>query len=74
MVEGSAIFCITTWLPRCRTFWKPFRARMSQTSRPEKTRSLPNLDLELGYKNLRMLPSFNLRRVCSFQEKLYSLL
>jgi hypothetical protein len=51
MVEPGTIFCITTWLPLRRTSEKPCAARILQTSRPEKTRSLPNLDLEASHKN-----------------------
>ena len=39
----------TTWLPRLRTSAKPWEARIRQTSRPERTRSLPNRDFDMGH-------------------------
>src|SRR5260370_25861469 len=55
---------MTTWLPRRRTSTKPCLARMLQTSRPERVRSLPNLhvercDVELA---LEALPDLTLAR------------
>jgi len=54
----------------CRTFVKPFLPRMVQTSRPERTRSLPNLNLDLSYENLRVLPRFDFRRLRGLKKKL----
>jgi len=42
-----ARFCTMIWLPRLRTSTKPWRARTSQTSAPDRTRSLANGDLNL---------------------------
>jgi len=60
IVEFSVRLCITTWLPLRRTSENPLRARMAQTSRPDKTRILPNLDLKAGYKNLGVLAARDL--------------
>jgi len=60
MVEFSVRLCITTWLPLRRTSENPWRARMAQASRPERTRSLPNLDLKPGHKNCGVLATLNL--------------
>ena len=46
--------CITTWLPRRRTSTNPWSLRILQTSLPESRRSLPNLQVEVGYVNLAM--------------------
>jgi hypothetical protein len=67
-VEFSVRFCITTWLPRRRTSANPWRERMMQTSRPERTRSLANLDLKPGYKQFGVPAPFDLRRVRRFKE------
>ena len=48
---GSA-FCIEIWLPRRLTSTKPWTARIRQTSRPERTRSLANRDLDVGHVDL----------------------
>ncbi len=67
-VEFSVRFCITTWLPRRRTSENPWRERMMQTSRPESTRSLANLDLKPRYKQFGMSPPFDFRRICCFKK------
>jgi hypothetical protein len=41
---------------------------MLQTSRPESTRSLANLDLKPGYKELGMSASLDFRRIRSFKK------
>jgi hypothetical protein len=69
MVDCSSRFCITTWLPRCRTSTKPWRERMPQTSRPERTRSLPNLNLKSRDKYFRMPTPFDLCRVRTLKEE-----
>ena len=66
MVEFTVRFCITTWLPLCRTSEKPCRERMAQTSRPERTRSLPNLYLKTSDKNLLVTTSLDLAIVRRF--------
>src|SRR6266545_3195095 len=43
---------MTTWLPRRRTSRKPCCSRIWQTSRPEKTRSLPTRRQELRYEDV----------------------
>ena len=64
LVDSPSCHCMTTWLPRRRTSTKPCLARMRQTSRPERVRSLPNLhverrDVELA---LEALPDLTLAR------------
>ncbi len=53
-LEAISFFCITMWLPRRRTSTKPCLDKIAHTSLPERTRSLPNCYLNLGYKNLAM--------------------
>lgn len=38
--------CMTIWLPRRRTSTNPWLRRMETTWEPERTRSLPNLNLQ----------------------------
>lgn len=59
MVEFAVRFCMTTWLPFCLTSEKPCRERMPQASRPDKTRSLPNLDLKPGHEHFGVPPIFD---------------
>jgi hypothetical protein len=47
---------------------------MLQTSRPDSTRSLANLDLKPGYKKLGMSAPLDFRGVCGFKKQLNSLL
>src|SRR5271156_486030 len=72
IVESFARFCITTWLPRCRTSRNPCSARMAHTSRPESTRSLPNLDLKTRHEYFRVLPSLDLGRIRCLEKQLDS--
>ena len=51
-VRPASTFWTTTWLPHCLASTKPWEARMRQTSRPERTRSLPNGDLDLRHVDL----------------------
>src|ERR1700684_3210965 len=74
MVDDSSRFCITTWLPRCRTSRKPCFASMAHTSRPERTRSLPNLNLKSRHKHFRVPPSFDLGWVRCLEKQLNGLL
>lgn len=69
-VVSDVRFCITMWLPRCRTCANPFSARIWQTSRPDRTRSLPNGYLELGYVYLLMKSIPDLRRIGGLEEQL----
>jgi hypothetical protein len=57
------------WLPRHRTSENPFRARIAHTSRPDKTRSLPNLDLDLSYKKLCAASACHLAWVGRFEKQ-----
>jgi hypothetical protein len=43
---------------------------MAHTSRPDKTRNLPNLDLKPGYKDLGVLAALDLRTVGGLKEQL----
>jgi hypothetical protein len=43
---------------------------MAQTSRPDRTRNLPNLNLKPGYKNLGVLAALDLRAVGGLKEQL----
>jgi ABC-type metal ion transport system substrate-binding protein len=60
------------WLPRRRTSTNPCNARISQTSRPERTRSLPNADLNLRYENFAAHASLNFVARSAFKEQLKS--
>ena len=46
MVELFSTFCMTTWLPFCRTLENPFRSRIATTSRPETVGNLGNFYLQ----------------------------
>ena len=56
MVPSDSFFCIIIWLPRLRISKKPWLARTAHTSFPERTRSLPNGNLDLCHKNIPMEP------------------
>ena len=56
------------WLPRWRTATNPFCSRVRQSSEPERTRSLPNRDLNLSCKNFAMKAPRDLGRGGSFEE------
>lgn len=51
---------MTTWLPRRRTSENPSVSRILQTSRPDRTRSLPNQHLNLGHEH------FAVQSPCNF--------
>lgn len=68
-VVFSTRFCMTRWLPRCRTATNPFCSRIRQTSTPDRTRSLPNHDLNLRHEDLAMETARNLCRVGGLKEK-----
>lgn len=57
------------WLPRLRTSTKPCLARIAHTSRPERTRSLPNGNLDLCHENLAVEPSLRLLSRSCFEEQ-----
>ena len=52
---------------------KPVTQRISQTSCPDRTRSLANGDFELGDEDLAAHPASDLRRVRCLEEELESL-
>lgn len=48
----SVLICIMQWQPRCLTATIPIYLMIMQTSLPERTRSLPNGNLNLRDKDL----------------------
>ncbi len=68
-IVPSGLFYMIRWLPRRRTAWNPSDFEIRQTSSPERTRSLPNRDLDLGDKNFRVETLFDLARVGGFKEQ-----
>src|SRR3990172_8614306 len=62
---------MTTWLHRRRTSANPWPSRMRQTSRPERTRSLPMRDVEPGDEDLAPQVLLDLGGVRAFEEKLH---
>ena len=56
-------FCMMTWLPRWRTAENPSALRISQTSWPDSTRSLPNRDFDPGDEHFAAQPARNLGRI-----------
>src|ERR1700678_230630 len=74
IVELSMRFCIMTWLPRLRTSTNPSRERITQTWRPDRTRSLPNLDLKTRNENFGAAAAFYLARICRLKKKFDRLL
>jgi len=54
MVESSVLFCITIWLPRCRTWTKPCCSRIAHTFLPDSTRSLGNGHTYLSHEHFGM--------------------
>lgn len=69
MVVPATRFCITTWLPRRRTSTKPWPESSAQTSFPEKTRSLPNRDLQAGDEDLGVQSVLHLARFRALEEE-----
>ena len=51
IVVSSQRFCMIRWLPFWRTGTNPFCSRMRQISKPERTQSLPNRELNLSYEH-----------------------
>jgi hypothetical protein len=68
LVEPGIFFCMKIWLPFCLASAKPDRSRMPHTSRPDRTRSLPNRDLQSGNEDLIMKSIMNLLHGSSFKE------
>src|SRR3990172_11363105 len=62
---------MTTWLNRRRISANPWPSRMRQTSRPERTRSLPMRDVEPGDEDLAPQALLDLGGVRAFEEKLH---
>src|SRR5208337_2175979 len=58
VVSGDR-FCIIQWLPRRRTSRNPCAFRSSQTSSPERIRSLPNRNLDLCHEYSRSAAPFD---------------
>ena len=56
IVDVPTRFCITTWLPRCRTAANPCRSKIRHTSLPENTPNLGMDGLEAGHKDFVMEP------------------
>ena len=58
------------WIP-AKGYLKKDRgsSRIRQTSRPERTRSLPNRDLDLGHEHVAVVPPPNLGRVGGFEKQ-----
>jgi hypothetical protein len=69
IVLFSVFRCITTWLPLRRTSENPWRDKMAQTCRPEKTRSLPNFYLESRDKNFSVSSALDLTLVSGLQKQ-----
>ena len=61
--------CMIRWLPRCRAAANRFRSRIWQTSSPERTRSLPNRNLDLRDEDLGAQTVANFGRVRSLEEQ-----
>ena len=61
--------CMTMRLPRCRTTENPWPSRIWHTSRPERTRSLPNRDLDARDEHFAVQPSGNLGRIGGLEEQ-----
>ena len=61
VVVVAPIFrCIIRWLPRWRTETNPFCSSIRHTSEPDRTRSLPNRNLNLRYKDFAVKSTGNL--------------
>jgi len=69
VVVVSKRFCMIRWLPRWRTAANPFCSRIRQTSEPERTRSLPNRNLNLSHEDFVAKTPGDFRRVGHFEEK-----
>ena len=74
IVDVPVRFCMTIWLPRWRTCSNPCCANNRHSSRPEKTRSLPNRDLDPRDEDLVVESCVDLFRVRCLEEELERLL
>ena len=70
-ILSSLLHCYVA--PLRRTSENPLAARMAQISRPESTRSLPNLDLKPRHKQFGMPAPFDFCWVRGFKKQLYCL-
>lgn len=68
MLPGTR-FCMMQWLPRWRTFSNPCDRRIRHASSPERARTLPNRNLDLCYKQVRMKPLLDLRGIGGLKEQ-----
>lgn len=68
-VLDSLRFCINLWLPFCRTLVNPCFCKIRQISSPERTRSLPNGNLNLRHKNFAVEAARDLRVFCYLKEQ-----
>lgn len=73
VVVPSERFCITMWLPRCRTDTNPCASRIVHASRPESLRSLPNQNLDARDEHLVVQPTRNLALSRGLEEQLQRL-
>lgn len=69
MVEDACCFCITIWLPRCRTWTNPYCAKISHISRPERTRNLGNGHPYLRNKDFGMKSGLDFTGIGNFKEE-----
>src|ERR1022692_2945769 len=60
---------MTRWLPLWRTATNPFCSRIRQISEPERTRSLPNRNLNLSHEDFVAKTPGDFRRVGHFEEQ-----
>ena len=68
IVESASRFCMTMWLPRCRTCSKPCWARILHTSAPDNLRSLANGNTYLGDEDFWLEASLDLSRRSGLKE------
>src|SRR5262245_30482829 len=61
---------MTMWLPRRRTSANPAASRILHTSRPERTRSLPNRYLDAGDEHFSMQAALDFARIRGFEKEL----
>ena len=69
VVPEDVFCCITMWLPRFRTLWKPWRSSITHTCLPESTRSLANRNLKLGDVDFAMQSIADLFRRSTVEEQ-----
>src|SRR5438874_4446422 len=57
------------WLPLWRIAANPFCSRMRQMSKPERSRSLPNRNLDLSHENFIVKPPGDFGRFSRFKKQ-----